>query len=288
MMKKIFIDKGSHCCSGDSKRIRLRYKYATRPTIYILKDEGRGRGPFLVIGSHHPLLCLQPSSTSTTPCCFYPLLIVFPRVITCFWTVQGNFNLFWCFWHIFIMFLVVSPLFGCFFGFLGSVWTCFHMFWCVFWLSKVIITCFDAVDMFLTCPLVFFPPFLGAFLGFWTCMWHLSLLPLLMYIFYSLFYLFAPSSLGSPWVEQITVPCSGWTWFWAHLKLKVKPSEVLPPWLPLFQQKGCLPVVLWPFFWSGPLSGLQYTGRFLRSIFNCCCHHRFLICAVELGFSAGL
>ena len=30
----VFIDKGSHCCSGDSKRIRLRDKYATRPTIY--------------------------------------------------------------------------------------------------------------------------------------------------------------------------------------------------------------------------------------------------------------
>ena len=30
----IFIDKGSHCCSGDSKRIRLKNKYATRPTIY--------------------------------------------------------------------------------------------------------------------------------------------------------------------------------------------------------------------------------------------------------------
>ena len=30
----IFIDEDSHCCSGDSKRIRLRYKYATRLTIY--------------------------------------------------------------------------------------------------------------------------------------------------------------------------------------------------------------------------------------------------------------
>ena len=30
----IFIDEGSHSCSGDSKRIRLRDKYATRPTIY--------------------------------------------------------------------------------------------------------------------------------------------------------------------------------------------------------------------------------------------------------------
>ena len=165
MMKGIFIDKGSHCCSGDSKRIRLRYKYATRPTIYILKDEGRGRGPFLVIGSHHPLLCLQPSSTSTTPCCFYPLLIVFPRVITCLLTVQGNSNLFWCFWHIFFMFLVVSPLFERFFGFLESVWTCFHMSFRVIWLSKVILTCFDAVDMTFTCLLVFFPLF-GHFLGF--------------------------------------------------------------------------------------------------------------------------
>ena len=31
----IFVDKGSHCCSGDSKKIRLRDKYATRPTIYV-------------------------------------------------------------------------------------------------------------------------------------------------------------------------------------------------------------------------------------------------------------
>ena len=30
----IFIDKDSHYCSGNSKRIRLKNKYATRPTIY--------------------------------------------------------------------------------------------------------------------------------------------------------------------------------------------------------------------------------------------------------------
>jgi hypothetical protein len=29
-----------------------------------------------------------------------------------------------------------------------------------------------------------------------------------------------------------------------HLKHKVKPSEVLPPWLSLFQQKSCLPVAI--------------------------------------------
>ena len=61
----------------------------------------------------------------------------------------------------------------------------------------------------------------------------------------------------------------------------MKPSEVLPPWLLLFQQKKCLPVAIWPFIWSGPLSGLQYTGRFQCSTFNCCCHHRFLICALN-------
>ena len=33
--KLIFIDKGSHLVGGDSKRIRLRNKYTTRPTIYV-------------------------------------------------------------------------------------------------------------------------------------------------------------------------------------------------------------------------------------------------------------
>ena len=32
--EEIFINKGSHHCSGDFKRIRLKYKYATRPAIY--------------------------------------------------------------------------------------------------------------------------------------------------------------------------------------------------------------------------------------------------------------
>ncbi len=68
--------------------------------------------------------------------------------------------------------------------------------------------------------------------------------------------LFLPQAPLLCWVVQSLLPVALKFGFSEHLKFKVKFSEVLPPWLPLFQQKRCLPVAIWPFIWSGPLSEL--------------------------------
>jgi hypothetical protein len=112
-----------------------------------------------------------------------------------------------------------------------------HVFLRVFtclWVAQVILTCFHGLYTSFTRSF-------AVFICFWAllgCMCLLSLSFGLIHIFCSLLYLFAL------WVELFTVPCCGCTHFQAQLSHKVKPSEVLPPWLPLFQQKRCLPVAI--------------------------------------------
>ena len=102
---------------------------------------------------------------------------------------------------------------------------------------EVSLMCFQAFYMLLHLLLEVFS-LLGRFFGFLRGMSCLSPSFGLIHICYRLFALFPT------WVGLIPVPCRGWTRFFALLKHKVKPSEVLPPWLPLFQQKGCLPVAI--------------------------------------------